>query len=118
MRGCRPALTNDLMPMLLAVPSTWAIAASIELAFQVRHLIVAISRIWSVSLADRSRDRRSAVPLVIPAALRRRSGAGGVLRTNVNERSSKIVICAGITWPALSAVFSLYDLVNSTMLMP
>ena len=37
---------------------------------------------------------------------------------NVNERSSKIVIWAGMTWPALSAVFSLYVLVNSTMLMP
>ncbi len=36
----------------------------------------------------------------------------------MNERSSKIVIWAGITWPTLSAVFSLYDLVNSTMLMP
>src|SRR6058998_3082365 len=46
----------------------------------------------------------------MPAALRRRSAAGGVLRKNV--------IWAGITWPALSAVFSLYDLVNSTMLMP
>ena len=43
----------------------------------------------------------------MPAALRRRSGAGGVLRTNVNERSSKIVIWAGITWPDLSAVRSL-----------
>ena len=36
----------------------------------------------------------------------------------MNERSSKIVICAGMTWPALSAVLSLYALVNSTMLMP
>ena len=37
---------------------------------------------------------------------------------NVNERSSKIVIWAGMIWPALSAVFSLYVFVNSTMLMP
>ena len=37
---------------------------------------------------------------------------------NVNDRSSKIVIWAGMIWPDLSAVFSLYDLVNSTMLMP
>ena len=34
------------------------------------------------------------------------------------ERSSKIVIWAGMTWPVLSAVFSLYDFVNSMMLMP
>ena len=54
----------------------------------------------------------------MPAALRSRSAAGGVLRMNVNERSSKIVIWAGMTWPDLSAVFSLYDFVNSTMLMP
>src|SRR4051812_41410527 len=54
----------------------------------------------------------------MPAALRRRSAAGGVLRMNVNERSSKIVICAGMTWPVLSAVFSLYDFVNSMMLIP
>ena len=59
-----------------------------------------------------------ALPAVIPAALRRRSGAGGVLRTKVNERSSKIVIWAGMTDPALSAVRSLYAFVNSTMLMP
>ena len=37
---------------------------------------------------------------------------------NVKLRSSKTVIWAGITWPALSAVRSLYALVNSTMLMP
>ena len=29
-----------------------------------------------------------------------------------------MVIWAGITWPTLSAVFSLYYLVNSMMLMP
>ena len=48
-----------------------------------------------------------AAPFSTPAALRRRSAAGGVLRMKVNERSSKIVIWAGMTWPALSAVFSL-----------
>ena len=46
-------------------------------------------------------------PCRCPAALRRRSAAGGVLRMNVNERSSKTVIWAGMIWPALSAVFSL-----------
>ena len=58
---------------------------------------MAISRIWSrVTLPTLSRPAVAA-PFSIPAALRRRSGAGGVLRTNVNERSSKIVIWAGIT---------------------
>jgi hypothetical protein len=54
----------------------------------------------------------------MPAAFRMRSAAGGVLRTKVNERSSKIVIWAGMIWPDLSAVFSLYAFVNSMMLMP
>ncbi len=67
--------------------------------------------------ADGLPPRRLA-PFSTPAALRSRSAAGGVLRMNENERSSKIVIWAGMIWPALSAVFSLYDLVNSTMLMP
>jgi hypothetical protein len=48
-----------------------------------------------------------AEPLSRPAALRSRSAAGGVLRMKVNDRSSKIVIWAGMIWPALSAVFSL-----------
>ena len=48
-----------------------------------------------------------AEPFSMPAALRSRSAAGGVLRMKVNERSSKIVIWAGMTWPALSAVRSL-----------
>ena len=59
-----------------------------------------------------------AEPLSTPAALRSMSAAGGVLSTNVKLRSSKMVIWAGMTWPAWAAVFSLYDLVNSTMLMP
>jgi len=57
-------------------------------------------------------DRVALERRLLPAA------AGGVFRMNVNERSSKIVIWAGMIWPALSAVFSLYDFVNSTMLMP
>src|SRR4029079_8540328 len=106
------------IPMDRAVPSTCFIAASIEFAFRSAIFVSAIWRTWS-------RDTRPTVsffvapaPLSMPAALRRRSAAGGVFRMNENERSSKIVIWAGMTWPALSAVFSLYDFVNSTMLMP
>ena len=67
----------------------------------------AISRTWS--LVTRPTVSRLAVPapFSIPAALRRRSAAGGVLRMKLNERSSKIVIWAGMICPALSAVFSL-----------
>ena len=81
-------------------------------------LIAAISRTWSRVTRPTVSRLAVAAPLSTPAALRRRSAAGGVLRMNVNERSSKIVIWAGMTWPALSAVFSLYVFVNSMMLMP
>ena len=37
---------------------------------------------------------------------------------NVKLRSSKTVIWAGMICPVWAAVFSLYDFVNSTMLMP
>src|SRR5205807_5315348 len=47
-----------------------------------------------------------------------RSAAGGVLVTKLNERSSKIVISAGITMPAWLAVRSLYSFRNAIMLMP
>ena len=93
--------------MLRAVPSTWRIAASTSLALRSAILIAAMSRTWS--RVTRPMVSRFGVPepLSIPAALRSRSAAGGVLRMNVNERSSKTVIWAGIIWPALSAVFSL-----------
>src|SRR6266567_399690 len=57
-------------------------------------------------------------PLSTPAARLSRFTVGGVLRTNVKERSSKIVISAGTTSPTWADVRSLYALVNSMMLMP
>jgi hypothetical protein len=78
-----------------------------SLAFRSAIFVSAIWRTWS-------RDTRPTVsrlavwaPLSIPAALRRRSAAGGVFRMNVNDRSSKTVIWAGMIWPRLSWVFSL-----------
>ena len=70
-------------------------------------LMAAISRSWS--RVTRPTFSRFGVwePFSTPAALRSRSAAGGVLRMNENERSSKIVIWAGMIWPVLSAVFSL-----------
>ena len=95
------------MPMLRAVPSIILAAASMSLAERSAILISAMSRTWS--RVTRPTVSRFGVPepFSIPAALRSRSAAGGVLRMNVNERSSKIVIWAGMIWPALSAVFSL-----------
>ena len=43
---------------------------------------------------------------------------GGVLVTNVNDRSSKIEISAGIDHAALVSVAALYALQKSMMLMP
>ena len=57
-------------------------------------------------------------PFSIPAACRSRNGVGGVLVTNVNDRSSKIEISAGMIWPRWFSVFSLYALQKSMMLMP
>src|SRR3954471_8774788 len=54
----------------------------------------------------------------MPAAWRNRNGVGGVLVTNVNERSSKIEISAGITMPRWFSVAALYALQKSMMLMP
>src|SRR3954462_2562852 len=106
------------MPMLRAVPSMTFMPASMSLTLRLGSFASAIWRTWSRVTRPTVSRLGVAAPLSIPAALRRRSGAGGVLRTKVNDRSSKIVICAGITWPALSAVRSLSDFVNSTMLMP
>ena len=84
------------IPIERAVPSIWSIAASIEFALRSDILTSAIWRTWS-------RDTRPATsffgvpePFSIPAALRSRSAAGGVLRMKLNERSSKIVIWAGM----------------------
>ena len=70
-------------------------------------MAVAISRTWSFVIRPTVPRPVVALPFSTPAALRSRSAAGGVLRMNVNERSSKIVIWAGITWPAWAAVRSL-----------
>src|SRR4051794_9402148 len=54
----------------------------------------------------------------MPAACRSRNGVGGVLVTNVNDRSSKIEISAGITIPRWLSVAALYALQKSMMLIP
>src|SRR2546428_9289807 len=54
----------------------------------------------------------------MPASLRMRSAAGGLLVMKVYERSSKIVTTAGTTVPVSGAVRSLYSLMNWPMLMP
>ncbi len=81
--------------------------ASMSLTLRSGIFCSAMARTWSRVTRPATARRGVWAPLSMPAALSSRSGAGGVLRTNVNERSSKTVIWAGMTWPALSAVFSL-----------
>src|SRR2546423_4129153 len=57
-------------------------------------------------------------PFSMLMAWRIRTAAGGVLVTNVNERSSKTVISTGIVVPMSFAVCALNALTNSMMLMP
>ena len=87
--------------MLRAVPSIWRIAASTSLALRSAILMPAISRTWSRVTRPTVSRLGVVAPFSTPAALRRRSAAGGVLRMNENERSSKIVIWAGMIWPRL-----------------
>jgi hypothetical protein len=60
----------------------------------------------SVILPTRSRPGVSA-PLSTPAASRSSTGVGGVLRTNVNDRSSKTVISTGTIVPRWDSVAAL-----------
>ena len=48
----------------------------------------------------------------------RSTGVGGVLRMNVNDRSSKTVISAGTIVPRCDSLAALYCLQNSMMLTP
>src|SRR5579875_856977 len=105
------------MPILCAVPSITFSAASMVVALRSGNFVWAISRIcWRVMVPTLSR-LGTADPLGTPAAFLRRSAAGGVLSTNVNERSSKTVISTGMTVPACAAVRSLYSLTNCMTLI-
>src|SRR3954470_12031644 len=54
----------------------------------------------------------------MPIAWRMSTAAGGVLVTNVNDRSSKTVMTTGIVVPMSPEVAALNALTNSMMLMP
>ena len=54
----------------------------------------------------------------MPAAWRISTGVGGVLRTNVNERSSKMVISTGTIVPRCASVAALYALQKSMIATP
>jgi hypothetical protein len=54
----------------------------------------------------------------MPTASRMSTGVGGVFVTNVNERSSKIVISTGMIVPRWASVAALYALQKSMMATP
>jgi len=100
------------------VPMTERLAASRSVVLRSGSLFLAISSTWDmVSWPTFSRPAVP-VPFWIPAIFLIVSETGGFLRMNSKERSSKIVIMAGMTEPRISLVFSLNSLQKSMILMP
>src|SRR5437868_182002 len=88
------------IPIERAVPSMLLIASSTSFVFRSGSFCCAIWRTWSCVTCPATSRSWLAEPFAAPAALRSKSDAGGVFSTKVNERSSKIVICAGMIWPS------------------
>ena len=81
--------------MLRAVPSMIFMAASTSLALRSGILVSAMARTWSRVTVPTLSRLGSPEPLSMPRASRSSTAAGGVLVTNVNERSSYTVISTG-----------------------
>src|SRR5713226_1202542 len=94
-------------PIDRAVPSIIFMAASVSNALRSLRLVSTMVR--SCCRVTRPIFSRFGFgdPFSTPAARLSRFTVGGVLRTNVKDRSSKIVISAGTTSPAWAAVRSL-----------
>src|SRR5262245_19423849 len=106
------------MPIDRAVPATCASAPSGSMAFRSGIFVSAIWRAWAPVTVPTLSVRALAAPFSMPAACLSRNAVGGVLVTNVNDRSSKIVISAGITMPRWFSVAALYALQKSMIAMP
>src|SRR5699024_5653671 len=106
------------IPILLAVVSTMRLSASTSVAFKSCIFVSAISFTLSRLTVAALFLFGSPEALLMPAACFKRTAAGGVLVTNVKERSSYTVISTGITVPACSCVRALNSLQNPIMLMP
>jgi len=94
-------------PIDRAVPSIIFMAASVSYALRSLRLV---STIWRICCrVTRPIFSRFGLgePFSTPAARLSRFTVGGVLRTNVKLRSSKIVISAGTTSPTCACVRSL-----------
>src|SRR5262249_34348913 len=113
-----PATTS--MPAERADPSMVRIAASRSVQFKSGSLVLAISSTCFLVTLPTFCLLGSPEPLSTPAALNKSTDAGGVLVTNVNERSEKTVITTGMINPSLACacVLALNCLQNSMMLTP
>src|ERR1700730_2572850 len=106
------------MPIERAVPAMIFSAASIVVAFRSGIFVSAICRSCAAVSVPTLVLCGSLLPLSMPTAFLISSGAGGVLVMNVNDRSSKIVISTGMTFPRWLSVAALYCLTKSMMLTP
>lgn len=95
------------IPMLAAVPAIILMADSMVEQFKSGNFSLAICRNWSIVIFPTFSLCGSFDPFSTPAALRRRTEAGGVFKIKVKLLSSKTVISTGITKPGLSAVLAL-----------
>src|SRR5229473_32327 len=106
------------MPMLRAVPSMVRMAESMESVFRSTSLVCAISRTWARVTLPILSLCGTADALAMPAARFSKIAAGGVLTTNVKDRSAKIVTTTGRMSPSWLLVWALKPLQNSMMLTP
>src|SRR6476619_65300 len=106
------------MPIERAVPATCFFAASKSFALRSGIFVFAISATCA-SVTVPAPSRPGAIdPLAMPAAWRRSTGVGGVLRMNVKLRSSKTVISTGTIVPRWFSVCALYILQKSMIATP
>src|SRR5215210_1564994 len=105
-------------PMERAVPAMIFAAWSTSLALRSPSFFSAIWRTWASVIVPTFVRFGSPEPFSTPIACRISTAAGGVLVTNVKERSSKTVMTTGIVVPASPCVWALNALTNSMMLMP
>src|SRR3954453_3201895 len=105
-------------PIERAVPAMIFIAWSTSCALRSLSFFSAIERSWSWLMRPTFSRCGSPEPFSMPIAWRISTAAGGVLVTNVNERSSKTVMTTGIVVPMSPCVWALNALTNSMMLIP
>src|SRR5260370_7192029 len=105
-------------PIDRAVPSIIFMAASVSKALRSLRLVSTICLICCLVTRPIFSRFGFGDPFSTPAARLSRFTVGGVLRTKLNVRSSKIVISAGTTDPGAARLPPFLTLLNPTMFMP